>query len=127
MITIRLPYPVSANKYWRTMVMKGRAVTYVSSEARSYKQAVAWIAIAAGVRPVHEHVALKIVLHPKTTKHGEASKICLDLDNSIKVTCDALNGIAYNDDSQVKRIEAEYGEAIKDGGMTVTISNHKRN
>jgi crossover junction endodeoxyribonuclease RusA len=103
------------------MVMKGRAVTYVSSEARSYKQAVAWIAIAAGVRPVHEHVALKIVLHPKTTKHGEASKICLDLDNSIKVTCDALNGIAYNDDSQVKRIEAEYGEPIKDGGMTVTI------
>jgi Holliday junction resolvase RusA-like endonuclease len=45
----------------------------------------------------------------------------LDLDNSIKVTCDALNGIAYNDDSQVKRIDAEYGDAIKDGGMTVTI------
>jgi crossover junction endodeoxyribonuclease RusA len=125
-ITIRLPYPVSANKYWRTTVTKGHAVTYVSAEARSYKQAIAWIAIAAGVRPVHEHVALKIALHPKTTKNGDASKICLDLDNSIKVTCDALNGIAYNDDSQIKRIEAEYGAPIKDGGMTVTISSHER-
>jgi hypothetical protein len=30
-------------------------------------------------------------------------------------------------DLNIKRIEAEYGEAIKDGGMTVTISNHERN
>jgi crossover junction endodeoxyribonuclease RusA len=103
------------------MVTKGHAVTYVSAEAKSYKQSIAWIAIAAGARPVHDHVAIKIVLHPKITKCGDASKICLDLDNSIKVTCDALNGIAYNDDSQVKRIEAEYGEPVKDGGMTVTI------
>jgi hypothetical protein len=28
-ITIRLPYPVSANKYWRTMVAKGHAVLTV--------------------------------------------------------------------------------------------------
>jgi crossover junction endodeoxyribonuclease RusA len=103
------------------MVTKGHAVTYVSAEARTYKQAVAWIAIAAGVRPVHEHIEIKIVLHPKVTKNGDASKICLDLDNSIKVTCDALNGIAYNDDRQIMRIEAEYGDPVKDGGMTVTI------
>jgi len=47
-----LPYPVSANRYWRTVVAKKqlRALTFVSDEAKSYKAECAWRAKAAGFR-----------------------------------------------------------------------------
>lgn len=55
-----LPYPVSANRYWRTIVAKrkadagpmakARALTFVSDEAKAYKQEVGWKAKAAGMR-----------------------------------------------------------------------------
>ena len=51
-----------------------------------------------------------------------ASEVCLDLDNCIKVTLDSLNGIAWVDDRQVKRISAEVGPATPGGGLRVWIS-----
>ena len=47
-IRLKLPYPISANRYWRTRVAGKIAVTYVSAEAKSYKSIVAWMATAAG-------------------------------------------------------------------------------
>lgn len=46
-----------------------------------------------------------------------------DLDNLVKTVADAINGIAYGDDSQIYKIEAEKFYAIV--GMTaVTIEQH---
>ncbi len=44
-----------------------------------------------------------------------------DIDNVVKVVCDALNGVAYRDDTQVIRINAEkrYGEEPK---LEITIN-----
>ena len=98
-----LPYPVSANRYWRTVVAKKqlRALTFVSDEAKSYKAECAWRAKAAGFRaPLAGAVALHIRLVPK-------NRVCMDLDNALKVTIDALKGIVYADDAQVYRIVAE--------------------
>ena len=51
-IRLELPYPLSANVYWRSRVIKSggtwRAMTYVSSEAVEYKRQVAEIARAHG-------------------------------------------------------------------------------
>ena len=43
-----------------------------------------------------------------------------DIDNVVKVVCDALNKVAYNDDTQVVKIVAEkyYGETP---GLVVEI------
>lgn len=96
-VRLTLPYPPSANRYWRT-TRQGR--TYVSPDAKAYKRAVADRARAALVGPpLAGEVALTLaVFRPR--KAG-------DLSNRIKVLEDALIGIAYRDDAQVRRIVAE--------------------
>lgn len=98
-----LPYPVSANRYWRTIVAKKqqRAITFVSDEAKKYKEECGWLAKRAGFRaPLAGAVELRIRLVPK-------NRVCMDLDNCLKVTIDALKGIVYADDAQVFKITAE--------------------
>ena len=67
-------------------------------------------------------VALEIVLHPRQTKTGQASKVRLDVDAPIKATMDALQGVAYADDKQVIRVSSEIGYPLPDGGITVTVT-----
>jgi len=98
-----LPYPVSANRYWRTVVAKKqqRALTFVSKEAEAYKHEVVWRAKAAGIRtPMAGPLELRVRLIPE-------NRVCMDLDNCLKVTIDALKGVVYGDDDQVYRIVAE--------------------
>ena len=105
-----LPYPVSANRYWLSFYAKNlkRVFTGPTKEAKAYKHEVAWLAKAVGVQLIGEGlVELRVRLVPRT-------KVCMDLDNALKVTIDALKGIAYKDDAQVWRIHAERSEA--DGG-----------
>jgi crossover junction endodeoxyribonuclease RusA len=113
--TLILPYPISANRYWRNM--QGRMV--VSAEAKDYKRVVSLLAMEARTSPVDGDVSVAITLHPRTNKNGKESRICLDLDNCIKVLFDALQGVAFGNDRQVKRIFAEIGAARKGGGVSV--------
>ena len=117
MTPLALPYPVSANRYWRTF----RNRTVRSAEASAYRRSVLEAAVAAGVQPVLDRgVSVSLVLRPKLTRRGQASKVRLDLDNCIKVALDALIGIAYEDDSQVVRLTVEIGEPVEGGGLSVT-------
>lgn len=86
-----LPYPPSANRYWRTVNSR----TYVSEEAKAYKSECGWTArsqSAAGM-PFAGPVRLTMRFY-RPRKAG-------DLDNRLKVALDALNGIAFVDDAQV--------------------------
>ena len=114
---LTLSYPVSANRYWRTC--RGR--TYRSAEAERYKTGAKAAAGMAGVVAIDGPVAVSITLHPKLTKKGVASLARMDLDNCIKVTLDALNGVAYLDDIQVVKLVAEVGEAKPCGGLSVVV------
>lgn len=96
-------------------------MTYVSKEATAFKHDVFVLAKAAGVSMRLTPMQISIILHPKLTLAGAASKVLIDLDNSIKITIDSLNRVAWEDDKQVRRISAEYGEPVQGGGMTVNI------
>ena len=113
MKTYTLPYPISANRYWKHF--KGRSI--VSKEASAYRSQIAAI---VGRAPIDNHVYLSIELLPKLTKSGEASKVCLDLDNCLKVALDALQGCLYVNDNQVRKIKLQYGEPVKDGGLLIS-------
>ncbi|EMS1813588.1 RusA family crossover junction endodeoxyribonuclease, partial [Neisseria gonorrhoeae] len=46
----------------------------------------------------------------------------IDLDNALKVALDALQGVAYHNDRQVRRIAADYaGEPVAGGGLAVEV------
>lgn len=118
MIRLVLPYPVSANRYWRSYVPRGhsRAIVVVSDEAKAYKRVVADLCIEAGIKfPRRDSVFCSFRLVP-------ANGICMDLDNCLKVAIDSLKGIAYLDDSQVRKIVAERAEP--DGKARLEVEIH---
>jgi crossover junction endodeoxyribonuclease RusA len=115
---LHLQYPVSANRYWRRAGNR----TYISGEAVAYKAHVAVVASIARQLVLDGPVSVAIELQPKLTSKGKASRTRLDLDNCVKVVFDAMNGIAYIDDSQVVRLSAFVGEPVKDGGLVVTVT-----
>lgn len=127
-----LPYPISANRYWATMAMRnGAAVTYVTKEAKDYKRKAKLIALTAGMLPITRPIELAFTLHPpavterfdKSMRKVEVK--CgtrMDLDNALKVAIDAMNGIAYEDDSQVERIRIEYGERRGRGELVIEVA-----
>lgn len=113
-----LAYPPSTNRLWRSAHGKH----YVSPEAETWKRQAGWIARMAKCTLATGNVAVAITLHPRQTKRGEASKTRLDLDNTIKCTLDALNGIAWHDDKQVTCLVAVVGDPKPGGGLTVELS-----
>lgn len=136
MITITLPYPPSANRYWRSYVPKGwtRALVVVSEEAKQFKANAGWRAKAAGIRePLQGLIAIELTLHPKLTAASrqrakrdpngwDEDAECIDLDNAVKVTLDALKGIAFEDDRRVFQLLARRGLPDGDGKLVVTIA-----
>lgn len=134
MITLTLPWPVSANKYWRTRVVKGVAITYVSAEAKSYKSQVAWLVRAAGLHaPIVGRVAIDLKLYPKLPQDWakrmrlnpqgwDDTVQCIDLDNARKVLYDALKGVAIDDDKWIRRDTGERMTPDGEARVVVTIT-----
>lgn len=92
--SITLPYPPSANRYWRNF--RGRMV--VSAEAKAFKVQAALIAKLAGAQMIAGAVSMLVDIY-RPARRG-------DLDNTLKVTIDALQGIFYENDSQIVEIHA---------------------
>jgi crossover junction endodeoxyribonuclease RusA len=87
-----LPYPPTANKYWR----HARGRTYKSAEAVAYQETVGWQCKALGLTPERGDICIMLRLY-RPQRRG-------DLDNRIKILLDALNGFIYVDDAQIVRL-----------------------
>lgn len=142
MITLILPYPISANRYWAHRIVRPKggkpmALTYITPEAKSYKQQVAWHCKAAGIlEPIAGRVHIDIKLYPKrpldwakrAAKNPEGwddDVMCLDLDNVNKVLLDSLKDVAIQDDKWVRKITAERMEPDGEARLVVTIRQLK--
>ena len=117
MIEIELNYPPSANRYWRCF--RNRMVP--SKEAMEFKRHVKNTVQASDYNLTVDELMVIIELRPKLTVKGEASKTCIDIDNALKVVLDSLQGIIYENDKQIKKIIAEYGYPVVNGGVKVKI------
>lgn len=134
-VTLTLPYPISANVYWRSFVPRGgtRALVVLSDAAKAYKRIAHQIAMAAFVRtPILGRVELEITLHPPLPKDAAKRALknpqgwdetvrCIDLDNALKVTIDCLKGFVIEDDKWVWKIEASRGQPVEGGAVVVTV------
>lgn len=91
-----LPVPPSANRWHRNV--NGRMVT--SAEARAYGQLAAAMAHSQGVRQIRRPATVAVMLvWYRSRKSG-------DLDKRVGICLDALQGIAYENDSQVVELVA---------------------
>jgi crossover junction endodeoxyribonuclease RusA len=135
-VTLTLPYPVSANIYWRSFLPKGgkRALVVLSDVAKAYKRTAHQLAMVAGVRtPITGRVALNITLHPPRPKDAAKRALkqpgtwdedvrSIDLDNALKVTIDCLKGVVIDDDKWVWKIEASRGQPVENGAVVVVVT-----
>lgn len=110
MIVLTLPYPVSANRYWRAITIPGRTMMAPTAEAKAYKAEVAAIARRCGLeQPFGWRVAVELDLYPQRpqdwARRARLDPVawdddvrCIDLGNAEKVLSDALQGIVFHDD-----------------------------
>lgn len=110
MIRITLDYPPSANRYWR---IDRRGFAFVSPEAKAYKANTAMRAKLARLKPLQGAVAMTLCVY-RPRRVG-------DLENRLKVLEDALNGIAYEDDSQITEVHMYRFEDKANPRVEVTL------
>lgn len=112
MIELLLPWPPSANTYYRNL--GGRTV--ISKRGRIYKQAVAKGVLMAKAN-VHLAGRLEVglLLLPPDNRRR-------DIDNSIKPAIDALKDAGVMvDDCQIDRLSVTRGHVEKGGLVVATI------
>jgi crossover junction endodeoxyribonuclease RusA len=105
-IKLTLPYPPSANRYWRNF--RGRMVK--SAEARDYQELVK--ATNRVNMMEGDLIFCADVYRPAKRR---------DIDNCIKVVLDSLQGIAYANDSQVKRVDFERHDTDRKNPRVVVV------
>lgn len=96
--------------------------TYTDSETKAYEEKIiAYYRKAFGGHkwPDNSFVAVKVVAYYPIPKRATKAQLAAmqegklfpsrkpDIDNVLKIVLDALNGVAYKDDSRVVRVEAE--------------------
>jgi len=133
-ITLTLPYPISANRYWTQFVMAGRAMQGPSSEAKKYRKQVAQAALLACIgKPIEGRVRIDIKLYPqrpqdwlrrarKDPETWDDDVRCIDLDNANKVLLDCLKGVAIEDDRWVRELHSQRMEPDGEARVVVTIT-----
>lgn len=136
--TVTLPWPPSANHYWRHVELplggkrcpvckkgKTRVATLLSADGRQWLVDVGRLLYEAGAKPMYGALAVDVVLHPPTLA-------AIDIDNRLKPLLDALKRRPKDDkqpawlfavdDSQVKRLAVEKAVVIKGGRCIVTVT-----
>lgn len=138
MIHLALPYPPSANRYWRPINLpNGRHIFAPTKEAKAFKAATGWIAREAGIRtPIIGRIELAYALHPrlpldwrtrarKDPDGWEDTVMCIDLDNAQKVLLDSLKGVVFEDDKWVRKITAQRGQPMAEACLQVWVATLK--
>jgi crossover junction endodeoxyribonuclease RusA len=91
---LTLPYPPSVNAIWR--VFRNRIIK--AKVGRDYAKRVQLEARQQEAAPLQGPVSVSVTAY-RPQKRG-------DLDNTLKAAFDALNGVAWDDDSQVVELHA---------------------
>jgi crossover junction endodeoxyribonuclease RusA len=135
---LTLPYPLSANKFWRPVHVGNHISIVPTKDAKAFKSEIAILCKVAGVRkPIPGRVAIDIKLYPNRPQDfkkrmrdfGDAwddTVMCIDLDNANKVLLDALKGVAIEDDKWVRSLTAERMEPDGEARVVVTIRPYVR-
>ena len=117
---IKLPWPPSANTYYRSVMVRGRPVTSISKQGREYRKAVigeVWALCSGRPEPLTGRLCVSLELYPPDRRKR-------DLDNHDgKALWDALTHAGvWEDDSQIDERHTYRRQIVKGGMAIVEIS-----
>ena len=114
----QFPYPPSLNKMYR--VERNGFRRFLTTAAKKYKADCAIIAGMgkSGSVAIEGLVEVSIILRPPDRRRR-------DLDNTLKLLLDSLNGIYWDDDSQIARLTIERGEVMKQGAVFLQVTAYQ--
>lgn len=110
MTQITLPYPPSANTYYRSV--RGRVL--ISKEGRQYKEAVGAMALLSRLAKVEGKVEVELYVTPPDRRRR-------DLGNVEKCLVDSIKDILFGDDSEIDRLTLVRLPARAPGSVLVRI------
>ena len=134
MITLTLPYPLSANRYWRPVKLGAHISIVPTKEAKAFRADIAARCRAQGVcTPLAGRVHIDVKLYPARPQDWQRrmrvdgaawddTVRCIDIDNANKVLLDALKDVAIEDDKWVRRLTSERMEPDGEARVVVTIT-----
>lgn len=93
MTAVTLTYPPSINSIYRVVARKSKV--RMTRAAIKWKEAAGWAYKAAGGSLHHGPVAIELELYPPAIGTKQ------DIDNCLKALLDSMNGVAWDDDSQI--------------------------
>jgi crossover junction endodeoxyribonuclease RusA len=132
-VVLVLPYPISANRYWKAITIPGRTMMAPTKEASAYRTEVARIASRCGLnKPFPWRVAVELDLYPQRPQDwARRSRLnpegwdddvrCIDLGNAEKVLSDALQGIVFEDDRWIWDLHKRRKEPDGDARVVLRI------
>jgi crossover junction endodeoxyribonuclease RusA len=89
-IELKLPFPPSANAYWR--YVQGRVL--VSARAKAYKRAIGYLCLTQNIQALDGKLQACVRFYPPDRRRRDGH-------NLSKVLFDALEGYLYQNDSQL--------------------------
>lgn len=134
MIILTLPYPLSANRYWRPVKLGAHISIVPTKEAKAFRADIAARCRDQGVRvPLAGRVHIDVKLYPARPQDWQRrmrvdgaawddTVRCIDIDNANKVLLDALKDVAIEDDKWVRRLTSERMEPDGEARVVVTIT-----
>ena len=114
-----LPFPPSANTYYRSIRMGQSCRVLISKRGREYKQEVVDLIASMAEQdtfPISSRVGMSVMLPAPNRRR-------YDLDNRAKALCDAIEdaGIFAIGDEQIDALTLRRGEIIKGGRAVVHL------
>jgi crossover junction endodeoxyribonuclease RusA len=111
LLVLNLPLPPSVNTYWRA---NGKR-RFISKEGMIFRENVADYCEENKVPSFgNKRLQFQVTFYPRDRR-------IQDIDNRIKALFDALEGWAYDSDSQIDVLMVQRGEIRKGGGCLVLI------
>jgi crossover junction endodeoxyribonuclease RusA len=132
-ITLTLPYPLSANRYWRPVKLGAHISIVPTKEAKAFRADIAARCRSQGVlAPITGRVHVDVKLYPARPQDWQKrmrtdgptwddTVRCIDIDNANKVLLDSLKDVAIDDDKWVRKLTAERMEPDGEARVVVTI------
>lgn len=117
-VSLTLPWPPSANRYWRHIAIRGKPRTLISAEGRAYRKAVAdAVLIQRGNKHLQGRLAVTIIAQPPDRRRR-------DIDNINKALLDALTHAGvYEDDGNIDFLASARASPVKGGRILIHIAS----